>query len=174
MGAWRCRSLRPAEGPGWHWSSRARVDVAERMSPDLMGDAAFQDLCDEVRRIPERVLMVVGAGIMHVPVARPRCVAGRARHLRMRESVRGPAAPLEKQMTDGGPRDREGATLEDLQQQWEVSAFSTSLRSRHLRGRLPKRPTQLEIRGRSCRGPSVVLEGRDRDTIEDAGSRLRA
>jgi len=36
--------------------------------------------------------------------------------------------------------------IEDLQQQWDVFAFPTSLRSCHLRGMVPKRPAQLEIR----------------------------
>src|SRR5256885_13338973 len=58
-------------------------------------------------------------------------------------------------------------TLFRSQQQWEVFAFSTSLLSRHLRGMLPKSPTQLEIRGDTCRGLCIVLEGRDRDTIEE-------
>src|SRR5438477_10059250 len=103
---------------------------------------------------------------MHVPVTRPGCVVGRAWHVRVRQSVRGPAAPLEKQMTDGGPRDRDGAALEDLQQHGDVFAFPTSLLSGHLLGMVAKSPTQLEVRGDTGRRSCVDLERRDRDTVE--------
>ena len=77
-------------------------------------------------------------------------------------------------MTDGGPRDRDGTALEDLQQHRDVVAFPTSLLSGHLLRMVAKRPAQLEVRGDAGRSSCIVLEGRDRDTVEDPRLRCRA
>src|SRR5439155_14159534 len=97
--------------------------MTERVGSDFMVDRAFQDVLDKVRGIPERVLLIVGAGIMHVPVARPQPVVGRPWHFWVRESVRGPSAAFKKEMSDGGPGYGEGAALEDLQKIRDVLSF---------------------------------------------------
>src|SRR5438132_1626051 len=113
------------------------------MRPDLVAHRAFQDALDKVRRVPERVVPVVRAGIVHVPVSRPQRVAGRTWHLWMRESVRGSSAALKKEMTDGGPGDGESPALEHLQNIGDVLSFPPTSVSGHLLRMLSKSPAQF-------------------------------
>jgi hypothetical protein len=101
-------------------------------------------------------------------------VSQRSWHFWVGEPVTTPGAALKKEMTDGGPRYGEAATLEDLQQMRNVLSFPPSLVSGLRSGNVSKSPTHFEIRGDTCRSSCIVLEGRDRYTIEDPGSRLRA
>jgi len=111
-----------------------------------MVDRASQDVLDKVRGVPERIMLVVCAGIVHVPVARPQRVTGRTGHFWVRESVRAPRAAFKKEMTDGGPRYGKGVALEDLQKIRDVLSFPSSSVSVHLLRMLSKSPTQFEIR----------------------------
>jgi len=137
-----------------------------------MVDRALQNVLDKVRGVPERVLLVVGAGIVPVPVAHPQRVTGRTGHFWVRESVREPRAAFKKEMTDGGPCYGKSVALEDLQKIRDVLSFPPSAVSGHLLRMLSKRPTQLEIRGDTCCSAGIVLKRRDSDTIKHTGWRL--
>src|SRR5437660_63285 len=96
-------------------------------------------------------MLVVRAGIVHIPVARPQRVAARTWHFRVRESVRRPSAALKKEMTDGGPRDGETVALEDLQKIRHILSFLPPFGLGHLLRMVSKGPTQFEGGGPSQR-----------------------
>src|SRR2546425_1479754 len=122
------------------------VYVTEGVGSDLMADRAFQDALDNVRGVPERVLLVICAGVMHVPVAYPQLVSGRARHLRVCEPARIPFAALEEKMTDRGPSYGEGTVFEDSQKVRNILATLPSPLPCHLFRMPTKGPTQLQVR----------------------------
>src|SRR5262245_48734561 len=123
-----------------------------------MADRAFQDGLDKVRRIPERVLLVVCAGIVHVPVACPQLVVWRTRHFRVSKSSRSPWAAFKKQMTDSGPSYGESMVFEDPQNVRNVLPLSSSLLADYLFRMMSKSPTELKIRRDTCCSFGIVFE----------------
>src|SRR5215467_4499465 len=128
-------------------------------------DRASKDFLDKIRCIPERVISVVYAGIVHVPVARPQRVPGRTGHSWVRESVRRPSTAFQKMMTDGGPCYGDSVAFEDLQKVRNILPFLPSFLPRHLLRMLSKSPTQFEIRHDTCCSSGIVFERRDCNAI---------
>src|SRR2546422_8378684 len=122
------------------------VYVTERVGSDLMADRAFQDALNNVRGIPERVCLVICAGVVDVPVACPQLIAGRARHVRVGEPARSPIAALEEQMTDRGPSYGESTVLEGSQEIRNILASLPSPLPCYLFRMPTKSPTQLQVR----------------------------
>src|SRR5262249_35246224 len=111
-----------------------------------MADRAFQDGLDNIRGIPERIFLVVCAGIVHIPVACPPLVVGRTWHFRMGEPSRAPVAAFKKQVADRGPSYGESVVFEDSQKVRNVLPLTPSPFSYCLWQKHTKSPTQLEIR----------------------------
>src|SRR2546426_5912723 len=142
------------------------------MGSDFMADRAFHDALDNVRGVPERVLLVIRAGVVDVPVACPQLVAGRTRHVRMGESARSPFAALEEQVADRGPSYGEIAVLEDPQKVRDILATLPSPLPCYFLRMHTKSPTQLQIRRDAGCGFGIVFEGGDFDAVKHSTSRL--
>src|SRR6267143_3022792 len=148
------------------------IYVTERVGSDLMAHRVFENTLDDVGGVPERVCLVICAGVVHVPIACPQLVSGRTRHFRMSEPARSPFAAFEEQVADRGPSDGESIVFEDPQKVRNILATLPSPLSCQLFRMHTKSPTELQIRRDAGCGFGIVLEWRDFNAIKYSAPRL--